>query len=333
MPQSYTGARRTATALSAAWLGAHQIPLPNARDARERRRTARNSLAKPKPSGILWRKNYKTYMDTKDASVYNATVTGREEINPQLIILRVRPDHQKIDFKPGQFAVLGLLGSEQRVMEGDQEDPPPAPDKLIRRAYSIASASSEKLYLEFFVTLVASGELTPRLFNLKYGGRVFLSPKATGLFTLDRVAPHKSVVLVATGTGLAPYMSMLRTILVNETQRRFVVLHGARFSWDVGYRAELETLARIRPNLTYIPAITRPEADPHFHGQTGRIQTLLAAGQIEKLSGVPLDPAQTDVFLCGNPEMISAVKALLGDKGFVAGKGREEGTIHVEEYW
>ena len=264
---------------------------------------------------------------------YNATVVGREEINNQLIVIRIRPDGNCFDFKPGQFGVLGLLGGEPVVPEAGSEPKPVEPDKLIRRAYSIASSSAERQYLEFYVTLVASGELTPRLFALKYGSRIFLAPKATGLFTLDRVSADKALILIATGTGLAPYMSMLRTLLVNDSLRKFVVLHGARYSWDLGYRAELETLARMRPNFTYIPSITRPEEDPHFQGRTGRIQTLFASGVVQELSGVPLDPAKADVFLCGNPDMIQQVKDLLTAKGFTLDKPKSQGTIHVEEYW
>lgn len=266
-------------------------------------------------------------------SPYNATVVGREEINPQLVVLRVQPDAPLFEFKPGQFAVLGLTGAAARVPEAAPEEPPSAPDAMIRRAYSIASASVERRYLEFYLTLITSGQLTPRLFALRHGDRVFLGPKASGVFTLDRVAPDKAVVLVATGTGLAPYMSMLRTMLVGETRRRFVVLHGARFSWDLGYRGELESLARLRPNLTYLPSITRPDQDPNFRGHTGRIQALIEQGLVEKESGVPLDPARADVFLCGNPEMVKTVKALLEARGYKADHGKDIGTIHVEEYW
>jgi ferredoxin--NADP+ reductase len=266
-------------------------------------------------------------------SSYNATVIGREEINPQLIILRVRPDGPLFEFKPGQFGVLGLNGAAPRVPEASPEEPPAEPDKMIRRAYSIASSSIERRYVEFYLTLVTSGQLTPRLFALQHGSRVFLGPKASGLFTLDRVPAGKAVILVATGTGLAPYVSMLRTMLITDSERRYVVLHGARYSWDLGYRGELESLARLRPNLTYIPTITRPDQDPHFHGLTGRLQTLMEQGVVEKESGVPLDPARADVFLCGNPEMVKAVKAILQAKGFAAGEGKQPGNIHVEEYW
>jgi ferredoxin--NADP+ reductase len=126
---------------------------------------------------------------------------------------------------------------------------------------------------------------------------------------------------------------MLRTMLIAETVRKFVVLHGARCSWDLGYRAELESLARIRPNFTYIPSITRPEQDPHFRGQTGRIQKLLEQGVVEQVAGVRLDPAETDVFLCGHPEMIDYVATVLQTRGFTKDQGKKSGTIHVEEYW
>ncbi|MHB9009900.1 MAG: ferredoxin--NADP reductase [Limisphaerales bacterium] len=271
-------------------------------------------------------------MNTASADCYNATVTGREEINPQLIVLRVQSDRELFNFTPGQFAVLGLLAGEPRVPEADPEEPSGKPDRLIRRAYSIASSSVERSYLEFYLTLVMSGELTPRLFALRPGHRVFLSPKASGLFTLDRTPPEKGVLLVATGTGLAPYISMLRTLLIHDT-RRFVVVQGARCSWDLGYRAELESLARIRPNFTYLPSITRPHLDPHFRGRTGRIQTLLAEGAVEEAAGLPLNPALLDAFLCGNPEMIREVKELLVARGFVPDQAKQPGTLHVEEYW
>jgi ferredoxin/flavodoxin---NADP+ reductase len=272
-------------------------------------------------------------MTSPHTNSYNATLTGREDVNPQLIIIRVQPDGELFSFKPGQFAVLGLLGREARVPEAGPEETILEPDKMIRRAYSIASSSVERRYLEFYVTLVASGELTPRLFALRHGSRLLLTPKASGFFTLDRVDPAKAVLLIATGTGLAPYMSMLRTMLIQETERKFVVLHGARYSWDLGYRAELESLARIRPNLIYLPSITRPAEDPHFRGLTGRIQTLLAQGAVESAAGLALDPSKVDVFLCGNPEMIRLAKEWLGARGFVPDHGKQTGTIHVEEYW
>jgi ferredoxin--NADP+ reductase len=272
-------------------------------------------------------------MSTPASSPYNATMINREDINPQLIVFRVQPDGELFPFTPGQFAVLGLLGGEPRLTEAGPEDTAPNPGKLIRRAYSIASSSVERRYLEFFVTLVNSGEFTPRLFALRHGSRLFLQPKASGLFTLDKAPPGKAVILIATGTGLAPYISMLRTMLIHDIERKFVVLHGARCSWELGYRAELESLARIRPNFTYIPSITRPAEDPHFRGHTGRVQNLISQCVVETASGLAIEPAHADVFLCGNPDMITQVKELLIPKGFVPDHGKQIGTIHIEEYW
>jgi ferredoxin/flavodoxin---NADP+ reductase len=272
-------------------------------------------------------------MSNSAKNPYNARVLGREEINPQLLILRIQPETELFDFRPGQFAVLGLLGGEPRVAEAAAEEVAPQPDKLLRRAYSVASSSVERRYAEFIITLVTSGELTPRLFALRDGNSLFLGPKASGIFTLDRAPPGKAVILIATGTGLAPYISMLRTLLLHDAQRPFVVLHGARFGWDLGYRGELESLARLCPHFTYIPSITRPDQDPHFRGYTGRIQALLEQGVVEGESGIPLDPARADVFLCGNPDMLNAVTTVLEAKGFQAGQGRKPGTIHVEKYW
>ena len=272
-------------------------------------------------------------MNQKPPPAYNARIVGREEINPQLLILLVQPDGALFDFKPGQFAVLGLVGGAPRVDEAAPEETPPVADKLIRRAYSISSASVERRYAEFIITLVSSGELTPRLFVLREGDPLFLGPKASGVFTLDRVPPGKAVILVATGTGLAPYVSMLRTLALRDRERRFVVLHGARFGWDLGYRTELESLARACPHFTYIPSITRADQDPHFAGYTGRIQTLLAEGVVERESGLVLDPEQAEVFLCGNPDMLAAVQGLLEVRGYEVGSGKEPGTLHLEKYW
>jgi ferredoxin/flavodoxin---NADP+ reductase len=272
-------------------------------------------------------------MSTDTQKLSNATVIGREIIHPELMVMRVRPDDKLFEFKPGQFAVLGLPGNAPRVTEAEPENPAPPADTLIRRAYSIASASVERRYVEFYITLITSGQLTPRLFALQHGSKVFLGPKASGTFTLDRVPEGKTVLLVATGTGLAPYVSMLRTFLAHETKRKIVVLHGARYSWDLGYRGELETLSRLRPNFTYIPSITRPDQDQHFLGRIGRIQAVIAQGALEKDAGVNIDPKELDVFLCGNPEMIKIVTEMLEKKGFKKGDAKNPGNIHVEEYW
>ena len=206
------------------------------------------------------------------------------------------------------------------------------PDRMIRRAYSIASESRADEYLEFYLTVVMSGELTPRLFNLKIKDRLYVGPKAVGVFTLAK-APGKHILMIGTGTGLAPYMSMLRSELVCNGPRQFVVVHGARFSWDLGYRTELTGLARHCGNFHYVPVITRPQEDVTWKGRSGYLQNLIASGAIEEETGLELTPENFDIFLCGNPGMIETVIGWAEARGFVKDKGHDIGTLHTEEYW
>ena len=211
----------------------------------------------------------------------NAIVIQNIEISPGLAVLRVVPDGWDLpEFTPGQFAVLGLPGRAPRCRVCDSEDDPRDPDKLIKRAYSIASSSVSTEYIEFYIVLVPSGSLTPRLFSLTNGDRLWLSAKISGLFTLDDAPDDKHIILISTGTGLAPYMSMLRTQLTCGAQRRYAVLHGARHSWDLGYRGELMTLRRLCSNFAYAPIISRPdEESATWGGEAGYIQDLWNRGQ------------------------------------------------------
>jgi ferredoxin--NADP+ reductase len=206
------------------------------------------------------------------------------------------------------------------------------PGRMIRRAYSIASESRADEYLEFYLTVVMSGELTPRLFRLKVRDRLYVGPKAVGVFTLAK-APGKHILMIGTGTGLAPYMSMLRSELDCNGDRKFVVVHGARFSWDLGYRTELTGLARHCRNFHYMPVITRPKEDVTWKGRSGYLQNLVASGAIEEETGLALTPENFDIFLCGNPGMIETVITWAEARGFVKDKGHDIGTIHTEEYW
>ncbi len=265
--------------------------------------------------------------------VYNATVTQRVEVSPGLVILRVVPDELSFSFEAGQYTILGLRRSAPRSDGADAEDGRGESEQMIRRAYSIASSSQAKEYLEFYVSLVPSGELTPRLFRLELKNRLFLGPKSTGLFTLDRVTENRHALLVGTGTGLAPYMSMLRSELACGGPRRFVILHGARYSWDLGYRSELESLDRHCPNMTYLPTVSRPVDDLSWKGLSGYLQDILISGVVEERTGLELRPEVFHVFVCGNPAMIEAAKPRLLERGFVPDRGREGGNLHTEEYW
>jgi ferredoxin--NADP+ reductase len=265
----------------------------------------------------------------------NARVSQRIEVAPHLIILRVVPGKMPLpDFVPGQFALLGLPGSAPRYRYSDPEEKTPDPEKLIKRAYSIASSSVEKQYVEFYITLLRSGALTPRLFALNIGDRVWLSTKFTGMFTLADLPDYVNVIMVATGTGLAPYMSMIRTNLDCQSSQRVAVLHGARHSWDLGYHSELVTMQRLCGNFTYVPIISRPGEEPlQWGGNVGYVQDLWKRKVLDSDWGFHPEPANTHFFLCGNPSMIETMSAVLAGEGFNEHSKKGKGEVHIERYW
>ena len=265
----------------------------------------------------------------------NAVLTQSMEIAPGLAIMRVVADGWELpDFTPGQFAVLGLPGSAPRCDQSDPDEEPVDPDALIRRAYSIASSSLAREHLEFYITLVQSGALTPRLFGLNLGDHLWLSPKVTGRFTLDQVPDDANVVLVSTGTGIAPYISMVRTLARPGDGRHIAIVHGARHSWDLGYSAELIMLERMNPNFSYLTVISRPQEEPSpWGGHTGYVQDLWTRGTLADAMGFQPTPADTHILLCGNPGMIESMEEIIQAEGFSEHKRRAPGNYHVERYW
>ena len=265
----------------------------------------------------------------------NAIVSQKIEVSPGLIILRIVPEGWTLpDFKAGQFTVLGLPGTAPRAQFSDDEPELKDPEKLIRRAYSVSSASINKEYIEFYITMVRSGALTPRIFALNPGDKIFLSQKFSGMFTLDMTAPDSNIVMLGTGTGLAPYMSMLREDLPCNSNRKYIIVHGARHSWDLGYRSELNTIANVCSNFTYIPAITRPNLEHiAWGGESGYIQELWERGVIQTKSGLEPTPENTHIFLCGNPSMIDTMVEVLENEGFKEHSKKSPGQIHLERYW
>lgn len=269
-------------------------------------------------------------MDMPD---YNATLIGRIDITPQLAILRVKPDGEVPEFTPGQYMVLGLRSEAPRVPEASSTEDVFAAGKMIQRAYSISSGSLQRDFLEFYVSLVTNGALTPRLFALGMNDRLFLGPRAKGVFTLDSVPEGANILLVATGTGLAPYISMLRTHVLEGKGRKIAVLQGASYSWDLGYRGELEALSRARENFAYIPVVSRPEGDLDWKGRTGRLPVWLENPALVEACGFPLSPSATHIFLCGNPSMIEQAEADLTKCGHVVDERGTTGNLHREKYW
>ncbi|MCU0254592.1 MAG: ferredoxin--NADP reductase [Acidobacteria bacterium] len=265
----------------------------------------------------------------------NAVVLHREDLSPVLTILRVAPRGWELpDFLPGQYGTIGLPPTAPRAPGCDPDPEPLPPDKLIKRAYSVASSSVAKEYLEFYISLVTSGTLTPRLWTLRSGSSIWLSPRVVGTFTLREVPSDKNLVLIATGTGLAPYVSMLRTELDLRTDARLAVLHGARHSWDLGYRSELTTMQRLAKNLAYLPVISAPAAEPApWSGHGGYVQHLWERGLVAEAWGFEPRPEDTHIFLCGNPKMIETMLPILAAQGFREHSKKSPGEVHTEKYW
>lgn len=267
--------------------------------------------------------------------ILNSVVTHRSDVSQSLAIFRVAPNEWELpEFIPGQFAALGLPPDAPRVEGADSEEETEGTGKLIKRAYSIASSSVAKEYVEFYVALVPSGALTPRLFALHPGDELWMSPKFKGMFTLDDVPGDKNIVFVATGTGIAPYMSMLRTHLDASGTRKFAVLHGARHTWDLGYREELAASMETHKNFSYSAIISEPEHEREaWKGPTGFLQDYWLERPLDGPWGIRPAPEHTHVFLCGNPLMIQNMLPVLEDEGFREHTKKSPGNIHMEKYW
>ena len=265
----------------------------------------------------------------------NALVTVRNEVSPWLMILQVAPDGWDLpDFVPGQYICLGLYGAASRCGLAEPETRSPAPDKLIQRTYSIASSPMDREFMEFYLNLVPSGVLTPRLFNLQMGDRIWLSSRVTGSFTFERVPEEANVVLIANGSGLAPYVSMLTTHLSFLRQRGVALVNGVRHSCDLGYRSVFMSMQRLRTNFTYLPLVSRPYEEPvPWKGATGHVQELWQSDAIGHALGYRPSPENTHVFLCGSPEMIESMIAMLVREGFQEHTLKKPGQIHSERYW
>lgn len=264
----------------------------------------------------------------------NAVVTQKVDVSPELIILRVAPQGWTLkEFIPGQFTILGLPGSSPRIPWADEEEKKPDPEKLIKRPYSVASSSLAKEYIEFYIALVRSGIMTPRLFNLRVGSKLWLSEDFRGIFTLSQVPADSNIIMIATGTGLSPYMSMIRTLVTSGISRRMTILHGARHSWDLGYSSELFTLQKICPNFSYIPVISLPDEEPvPWKGETGFLHELWQKRAVEKLWGFTPAPANTHIFLCGNPLMIEGMLKVILAEEFIEHTPKTPGQIHTEKF-
>ncbi|MEB2311229.1 MAG: ferredoxin--NADP reductase [Sorangiineae bacterium] len=216
-------------------------------------------------------------------------------------------------FEPGQWVNLAL--------EIDGE--------LIRRAYSIASAPGAPL--EFLLTVVDGGALTPTLLSLPDGAPVEVETRAQGFFTLHYVPEAKELWMVATGTGLGPFMSIVRSREVWERFEKIVLVHGVRHAAHLAYSDELDALSLAHEaRLIRVPVVSREEVPGALRG---RIPHLLASGELEARAGVSLSSTRSHVMLCGNPGMITDMTAALHAVGLERHRVRKPGHITVEKYW
>jgi ferredoxin--NADP+ reductase len=264
----------------------------------------------------------------------NSIVTNIIQVSPIMRIIRVKPDSWNLpDFVAGQFISLGLLASFPKLPDSPPDEKEYKEGKIIRRMYSIASSSVLKEYVEFYITLVHSGALTPRIFNLEVGDRIELGKKTSGMFTLDEVPEEKNIVLVATGTGVAPYISMLRSNALQKGHGKLAVIHGAANSWDLGYSSELTLIESLSDKFTYIPTILFPEKEPAgWHGETRKVEDIWKDENLEQKWGKRPSADDSHIFLCGNPAMTSAMVEILNGEGFKEHSRKDPGEVHIESW-
>lgn len=261
----------------------------------------------------------------------NATVVARRDSNARVVVVHVRPDGGDVPpFVPGQFVQLGLPNEDAPRVDASGN---PGRVRLVKRSYSIASAPRELHAFELCVARVDGGKLTPRLFDLPVGGRLWCDAAPKGFFTLERVPRGRTLVCVATGTGIAPFVSMWREYR-HEPGRfaRFVVVHGARERGDLAYDAELRAESARDPRLAYVPILSR-EPDAAWTGARGRVQAALEPTAFARACGTELVPVDTHVLLCGNPQMIDDVRVDLAARGFTLDTPKTPGNVHFERYW
>ena len=245
-----------------------------------------------------------------DASseLYNADLVRRVDETDDLAYFWVRSRGEPVSFEPGQYLTIGVF----------------ADGKLVQRPYSVASSPRESRDgYEFYVRLVPILRFTTLLWRLPIGhGMRVTGPKGRFMLEPDDDRTH---LFISTGTGIAPFISMTRTLLMDRVPRRTLIAHGVSYARELGYRGELEQLARDGYPLTYVPTVSRPSdpANAGWTGRTGRVEAILD----DVCEEHRLVPERTVVYICGNPEMILKAEALMQGRGF------PEPHVKKELYW
>ena len=238
---------------------------------------------------------------------------------PTLLSFRTTRYHG-FRFTPGHYARIGLAAADGCV---------------IWRPYSIASAAYDDT-LEFTAVLIPGGAFSARLEKLRVGDALMIAKASYGFLTVDQLAPGMDLWLLASGTGLGPFLSILRDPAVWQAFERLIVVHSVRHLSELAYRDEIAAIpgeglfADARAQLRYLPVVTR---DPGATELSDRIPMLLADGRLEQAAGMPIDVASSRLMICGNPEMARDLRRLLGTRGFATSRRGVPGQMAFENYW
>lgn len=245
------------------------------------------------------------------ATWITGTVIENKRWHADLFSLRVKTD--PFDFIAGQFVRLGMPGSEKRI----------------QRAYSLVNSPDDPI-LDFLVTTVPDGELSPRLDQLQPGDTLEVSQPASGFFILSEIPDGKTLWLIGTGTGIGPYFSMLGTDEPWQRYEKIYLIHGVRTEADLCYQDKVrQWQSRYPEQLVYQPVVTR---EPVIGALHARIPSLIQSGELEHATGGTLDE-NAQIMLCGNPQMITDAKAELAARDLNINLRRKPGNVTVEQYW
>ena len=224
-------------------------------------------------------------------------------------------------FVPGQFARLGVNGA--------------AEGSIVWRAYSIASAAHDE-HLEFFSVVVPNGAFTSRLSRLREGDPIYVERKSYGFLTTDRFQAGRDLWMLATGTGLAPFLSILHDFATWEQYDNLVLVHSVRTQPELAYEDVIQSFekseyyAEFAHKLRYARIVTR---EPVPGTLRDRVTKLLGNGVLEENIGLKLDHDRSRIMLCGNPEMVEDSRRILTERGFRLSRRGEPGHLAVENYW
>jgi len=272
-------------------------------------------------------------------NIQTVTVLSKTTWTPNLFSFTVsRPDSFK--FTAGQFVRLGVNPSKLKYYqqtEVSDETADAALNEDVFRAYSIVSSPFDEV-IEFFSIVIPDGAFTSQLQHLQVGDELLLNTMPFGFLTLARYQKPlpKDLWLLATGTGLAPFLSMLQDLKTWEDYEHIVLAYSARSLEELAYVEKIEslqedfgTLVDNPAKLIFIPIVTR---EPVEGALSERLPKLLLEGTLQERAGIALDIDTTHVMLCGNPDMVEDTKEALKTLGLVMNR-RGEGNIAVENYW